>query len=57
MYKHLDLANRFAIEGLNMAFAAELHRDGQPLPKLLFIDAMVEKTQKLIEHINHHHLR
>ena len=44
------------MEGLNMAFAAELHRDGKPLPKLLFIDIMVEKTQKLIEHINQHHL-
>ena len=57
MLGHLDLANRFAMEGLNMAFATELHRDGKPLPKLLFIDIMVEKTQKLIEHINHHHLR
>ena len=56
MLGHLDLANRFAMEGLNMAFAAELHRDGKPLPKLLFIDDMVEKMQKLIEHINHHHL-
>ena len=43
--------------GLNMAFAVELHRDGKPLPKLLlFINVMVEKMQKLIEHINHHHL-
>ena len=57
LFSHLDPANRFAMEGLNMAFAAELHRDGKPLPKLLFIDVMVEKTQKLIEHINHHHLR
>ena len=57
MFGHLDPANRFAMEGLNMAFAAELHRDGKPLPKLLFIDVMVEKTQKLIEHINHHLLR
>ena len=56
MFGHLDLANRFAMEGLNMAFAAELHRDGKPLPKLLFVDIMVEKTQKLIKHINHHHL-
>ena len=55
-FGHLDPANRFAMEGLNMAFAAELHRDGMPLPKLLFIDIMVEKTQKLIEHIKHHHL-
>ena len=54
MLGHLNLTNRFAMEGLNMAFAAELHRDGKPLPKLLFIDILVEKTQKLIEHINHH---
>ena len=56
MFGHLDPANRFAMEGLNMAFTAELHRDRKPLPKLLFIDVMVEKTQKLIENINHHHL-
>ena len=56
MLGDLDPANRFAMEGLNMPFAAELHRNGKPLPKLLFIDIMVEKTQKLIEHINHHHL-
>ena len=43
-FRHLDPANRFAMEGLNMAFAAELHRDRKPLPKLLFIDIMVEKT-------------
>ena len=55
-FGHLDPANQFAMGGLNMAFAAELHRDGKPLPKLLFIDIMVEKTQKRIEHINHHHL-
>ena len=57
MFGHLDPAYRFAMEGLNMAFAAELHQDGISLPKLLFIDITVEKTQKLIEHINHHHLR
>ena len=56
MFRHLNTANRFAMEGLNIAFAAELHRDGKPLPKLLFIDIMVKKMQKLIEHINHHHL-
>ena len=56
MLGHLDPANKFAMEGLNMAFATELHRDGKPLPKLLFIDIMVEKTQKMIKHINHHHL-
>ena len=56
MLGHLDPANHFAMEGLNMAFAAELHREGKPLPKLLFIDVMVEKTQKLIDHIKHHQL-
>ena len=56
MFGHLDPANRFAMEGLNMAFAAELNRDGKTLPKMLFLDIMVEKTQKLIEHIKHHQL-
>ena len=56
MLGHLDQANCFAMEGLNMAFMAELHREGKPLPKLLFMDVMVEKTQKLINHIKHHHL-
>ena len=56
MLGHLDPANRFTMEGLNMVFAAELYRDGKPLPKLLFIDAMVEKTQRLIDHIKNHHL-
>ena len=48
MLGHLDLANCFVMEGLNMAFGAELHREGKPLPKLLFIDVMVEKAQKLM---------
>ena len=56
MFCHLDPANRFAMEGLNMAFATELHREGKSLPKLLFIDVMVEKSQKPIDHIQHHHL-
>ena len=56
MFSHLDPANRFAMEGLNMAFAAELNSKGKPLPKLLFIDVMVEKTQKLINHITQHQL-
>ena len=56
MLGHLDLTNLFVMEGLNMAFAAELKREGKPLPKLLFVDVMVEKIQKLIEHIKHHHL-
>ena len=44
-------ANKFAMEGLNMAFAAELTFEGKPLPKMLFIDIMMEKTQMLINHI------
>ena len=56
MFGHLDPANRFALEGLNMAFAAELHREGKSLPKTLFLDVMVEKTPKLIEHIKNHKL-
>ena len=56
MFGHLDLANCFMMEGLNMAFATELNREGKPLPKLLFIDVMVEKTQKLIDHIKQHQL-
>ena len=51
MLGHLGPANHFAMGGLNMAFKAKLHREGKPLPKLLFIDVMVEKTQKLIDHI------
>ena len=56
MFGHLDPTNRFAMEGLNMALMRELHRDRKPLPKLLFVDVMAKKTQRLIEHINHHHL-
>ena len=56
MFGHLDPANRFAMEGLNMAFTAELHRDRKLLPKLLFIDIIKEKTQHLINHIKHHYL-
>ena len=51
MFGHLDPANSFAMEGLNMAFAADLAHKGKPLPKLLFMDVMVEKTQRLINHI------
>ena len=39
-----------------MAFTTELNREGKPLPKLPFIDVMVEKTQKLFDHINQHKL-
>ena len=51
MLGHLDPANHFAMEGLYIAFATKLNWDGKPLPKLLFVDVMVEKTQKLIDHI------
>ena len=53
---HLDPANNFAMGGLNMAFARELLLKGKPLPKMLFINVMVKKTQILIEHIKNHHL-
>ena len=53
MFHDLDPANRFAMEGLNMAFTAELTQEGKPLPKLLFIDSMMGKTQMLINHIKH----
>ena len=56
MFENLDPANRFAMEGLNMAYAAELAHDGQPLPKGLFLDIMTEKTQMLVDHIKHLHL-
>ena len=51
MFGHLDPANRFAMEGHNMAFAAELAHEGKHLPKLLLMDVMVEKSQRLINHI------
>ena len=47
LFGHLDPANRFAMEGLNMAFAAELHQEGKPLSKTLFLDIMVEKNTKI----------
>ena len=56
MFNDLDPTNQFAIGGLNMAFAAELTHEGKPLPKMLFIDIMMEKTQMLINHLKHLHL-
>ena len=56
MFENLDPANRFAMEGLNMAFAAELACKETPLPKGLFLDIMTEKTQMLVDHIKHLHL-
>ena len=56
MLNDLDPANNFAMGGLPMALARALLLEGKPLPKTLFLDIMVEKTQILIEHIKSHHL-
>ena len=45
MFGHLDLANCFAMEGLNMVFTAELNQEEKTLPKTIFLDVMVEKTK------------
>ena len=56
MLNDLDPANNFAMEGLPMAMVRALLLEGKPLPITLFLDVMVEKTHKLISHINNHHL-
>ena len=56
MLSDLDPANQLAIGGLNMAFTVELTHEGKPLPKMLFIDIMMEKAQILINHLRHLHL-
>ena len=56
MLNDLDPTNRFAMGGLNMAFTSNLTWEGKPLPKTLFIDIMMEKTQMLINHLKHLHL-
>ena len=56
LFHDLDPTNQFAMGGLNMAFTAELTWEGKPLPKMLFIDIMMEKTQILINHLKHLHL-
>ena len=43
LFGHLDPARALLLEG-------------NPLPKTLFLDMMVEKTQILINHIKNHHL-
>ena len=53
---HLDPTNNFAMGGLNMAFMRQLLLEGKSVPKMLFIDVMVKKTQILIEHIKNLHL-
>ena len=49
-------ANNFAMGGMPMHFARILLKEGHSLPKHLFLDIMVEKTQILIEFIKNHHL-
>ena len=49
-------ANNFAMVGIPMHFANILIAEGNPVPQVLFLDIMVEKTQLLIKHINNHHL-
>ena len=52
-FEGLDPANRFAMDRLNMAFAAKLIYDGKSIPKDLFLDIMIEKTQMLVTHLKH----
>ena len=53
IFSHLDSANQFAMEGLNMTFAAELTHDGKLYQNYLFLDIMTEKTQMWINHLKH----
>ena len=55
-FRNLNPTNNFAMGGLPMHFGKVLLREGKPIPKTLFLDIMVEKTQLLIEHIKNHHL-
>ena len=55
-FEGLDSANRFTMEGENMAFAAELIYDDKPLPKEQFLDIMIQKTQMLVTHLKHSQL-
>ena len=52
-FEGLDAANRFTMDGLNMAYAAEFIYDGKCIPKELFLDIMIEKTQMLVTHLKH----
>ena len=52
----LNPANNFTMGGLPMHFTKVLITEGKSIPKTLFLDVMVEKTQILIEHIKNHHL-
>ena len=48
--------NNFAMGGLPMHLARVLLMEGKPLPKELFLEVMVEKTQILIDFIKNHHI-
>ena len=48
-------ANNFAMGGLPMHLTRVLLLEGKTLPKELFLDVMLEKTQILIEFIKNHH--
>ena len=52
----MDPTSLFAMEGENMVFTAELAADGKDLPKGLFLDIMIGKTQMLNIHLKHQHL-
>ena len=49
-------ANNFAMGGLPIHLARVPLMEGKSLPKELFLDIMVEKTQILIEFIKTHHI-
>ena len=49
-------ANNFAMGGVPMHLAQVLLMEGKSLPKHLFLDIMVEKTQILVDFIKNHHL-
>ena len=49
-------ANNFVMGGLPMHLAKVLLMEGKSLPKELFVEVIVEKTQVLVEHINNLHL-
>ena len=49
-------ANNFAMGGTPMHLVWILLQGGHSLPKHLFLDVMVEKTQILIDFIKNHHL-
>ena len=49
-------ANNFAMGGLPMNLTRVLLMEGKSLPKELFLEVMVEKTQILIKFIKNHHI-